>query len=165
VVPQASLLDLDLAPGMTGRRIGSPITIVIAVLVLTSPVVLAAGEGSLSATVRVSPLQARLELSATSTQVGKTFKATAVVTNVGPSVVKDVTVDLRLDGAGLVIERPGPKTIEQIKPVKAATVSWMVCAASPGTYLLLAQATVAGETVESAARVVTVTAGGRRSCP
>lgn len=148
---------------MNRRRIGSPIALVLSVLVAAVPVVLGADEGTVSGTVRISPIRVSLGVSETSLTTGKTFRATASVHNIGNVPVGDIVVRLRLDPAGLAVSKPGDRLIAQIKGGRNTSVTWTVCAVSPGTYVLLGQATVGGSTVESGAVVVAV-AAGRRSC-
>jgi hypothetical protein len=117
-----------------------------------------------TATLRISPLGVVLDLSSATVPLGKTVQATATVTNWSSAAVRAVAVELRLDPAGLTVKPVGTREIRQIKGARQAAVSWTVCAASLGTYVLLAQATVNGDTVESAARILTVTGTGRKSC-
>ena len=148
-----------------GRRIGRVAAVVLAALIVGTPMVAADGsEGRVTATVIVSPLGVTLDVAASSVPVGKAFQARANVTNGWTSVVRDILVELRLDPVGLAVRQDSQREIGQIKGGRSASVSWTVCGMSPGSYVLLVQATVDGATVESVARIVTVTDDGRRSC-
>jgi hypothetical protein len=70
---------------------------------------------------------------------------------------------LRLEPAGLRVIGAGQREIRQLKAGKWEAATWTLCGATSGSYVILAQATVDGSTIESAARVVTVIAGGRKS--
>jgi hypothetical protein len=128
-----------------------------------STVVVAADEGTIEGRVAVHPLAVALELSTSATTTGKAIQARATVTNQGSAVAAAVTVTLRLAPAGLVPRDALAQSIARIRAHRSAKVTWSLCPAAPGSYLLFAQATLNGSTVESRARVVTVTAG-RRGC-
>lgn len=121
-------------------------------------------ESGLTATVRVSPSTVVLDVSRSSVTMGETLRAEATVTNHGAGIVRDVIVELRLDPDGLIVRQDRLRAIGRIKGGRSTSVSWRVCAAAPGSYVLLAQATADGTTVESDASIVSVAHGGRRSC-
>jgi hypothetical protein len=148
---------------MIGRRVGR-FAIVLLVTLVAAPPAVAADEAAVAMIVRVSPLTVALDLSAESVPVGKTFQAKAIVTNDGTVPARDVVVELRLDREGLVVHKGGERRIGQVKGGKSASVAWSVCATAPGSYVLLSQVTSDGATVESAARIVTVTGDGQRRC-
>ncbi len=52
----------------------------------------------------------------------------------------------------------------QIKAGKNAVVSWSVCGRLPGTYVLLARVTLDGASIDSPARLLTITPGGKKPC-
>jgi hypothetical protein len=133
------------------------------VLLGTAPAVSAAGGGSISSQVHAFALLVSLDLSAASATVGQTVQARATVSNVGKTLVKKVTVELRFDPVGL---RIGKATIDiaQIKPGKSAVVSWSVCGRVVGTYVLLARVTLDGTSIDSPARLLTITSGGKKTC-
>jgi hypothetical protein len=149
-------------PVMTGRRraIGALVGLV---LLGSAPTASAAGGGTISSHVRASPLLVVLDLSATGTQVGQPVKAQATVSNLSKSLVKKVTVEMRFDPVGLRINKATTE-IAQIKPGKSTSVSWSVCGQLPGTYVLLARVTLDGVSIDSSARLLTVAAGGKKTC-
>jgi uncharacterized membrane protein len=157
------LLDLDRLTIVTTRRIGRIAAILLAVLV-AAPVGVAADENAISVVVRASPLRVALDISAATVPVGKTFQVKATVTNNGADPVRDVMVELRLDPVGLSVHKGSVRTISQVKGGKSASVSWSICATAPGSYVLLAQVDDDGATIESPARIVSVTGTGRRVC-
>jgi uncharacterized membrane protein len=144
------------------RLIGR-IAAVLLVLVV-APVGVAAQDVSLKTVVRASPLRIALDISAASVPVGKTFQVKAAVTNDGADPARDIRVELRLDPEGLSVHKGSVRTISQVKGGKSASVSWSVCATVSGSYVLLAQADDDGATIESTARILSVTGTGRRAC-
>jgi subtilase family serine protease len=145
------------------RRIGRIVAVVLVVLVV-APVGVAADEADVGMVVRASPLRVALGISASSVTVGKTFQVKATVTNDGADPASDVRVELRLDPVGLSVHKGSVRTISQVKGGKSASVSWSICATAPGSYVLLAQVDDDGATIESPARIVSVTGTGRRTC-
>jgi hypothetical protein len=60
--------------------------------------------------------------------------------------------------------RPGTvRRIAQVLPAQTTTLSWSICARTAGSYVLLADATLDGATVDSPARIVTVLASDKPS--
>lgn len=149
---------------MIGSRLGRVAVAVLTVVLAGAPVAVARDGAGMSLTVRANPLGVVLDVSATSLALGKSILAKATVTNAGTASLGDIVVELRLDRAGLAIRKGVERGISEIKGGKTESVTWSICAASPGSYLLLAQATADGATVESAARIVTVTGTGRKAC-
>jgi hypothetical protein len=129
-----------------------------------APAVSAAGDGSVSSHVHVSPLLVSLDLSATRAQAGQAVQAKATVSNIGTTLVKGVTVELRFDAAGLRVSKATEK-VAQIKAGKNAVVSWSICGRLPGIYVLLARVTFDGASIDSPARLLTITPGGKKPCP
>ena len=113
--------------------------------------------------VRASPISITFILAAAEAQVGQVTKAEARVTNLGAATLHDVAVELRVDQSGLSIRRALVQ-VASIKPGRSTTVSWQVCGVVAGSYVLLVRAIESGESVDSQARLLTVRAGGRRSC-
>jgi uncharacterized membrane protein len=157
------VLDLDRPKTVIARRLGRIAAILFVVLV-AAPVRVAADEASVAMVIRASPLRVALGLSTVSIPVGKTFQVKATVTNDGADPVRDIKVELRLDPVGLSVHKGSVRAISQIKAGKSAAVSWSVCATVPGSYVLLAQVDDDGATIESPARIVSVTGAGRRTC-
>ena len=132
-------------------------------MALPSPAVGTDGDGAVEATVRASPLLVTFTVASDSIQVGQSVKAEARITNIGATTVSGFTVELRADPAGLstksALHQVGP-----LKPGKAATIRWQVCGRSAGSYVVLALVTEEGHPMDGAARMLTVRAGGRKSC-
>lgn len=154
-----------------GRSSGRPIrrlaalvsglAIIAPVLPLTG-LVDATGAG-VDGRVRASPISITFTLAAAEAQVGQVTKAEARVTNLGPTTLRNLAVELRVDQSGLSIRR-ALLQLTSIKPGRSTTVSWQVCGVVVGSYVLLVRAIESGESVDSQARLLTVRAGGRRSC-
>ena len=121
--------------------------------------------GGVDASLRVSPLAVALTLVPDQAGVGRRVRARVAVTNLGPTAISGVTAEIRLDRDGLVIAGSAVVVIGRIRPGQTASVSWSVCGRLAGQYLVLARATLDGASVESPARLLTITPGGRRSCP
>jgi hypothetical protein len=120
-----------------------------------------ASEDAVTGTVLVASLQLTLELSSSTVATGESVLARARVTNLGGASLRGIVVTLRLDPDGLLVKRPASKKVPQLAPGKTSIVSWSLCGRRPGILVILAQATVGGVTVESPARVLTITAGHR----
>jgi hypothetical protein len=116
-----------------------------------------------TARIAVHPLTVALDLRSSITSTGKVVQARATVTNHGRTTARDVAVTLRLAPAGLVVNDTLTQPVLRLRAGRTAKVDWSVCAAAAGSYLLLAQATLDGFIVDSATRVLTVSAG-RRGC-
>lgn len=118
-------------------------------------------ERSVMARVAVSPLMLSLELDRSAAIVGESVKARAWVTNAGPHAVRNVAVSLRTDAAAILV-RGGRVTVAHLQPGRSAAIGWILCGLVPGTYVVLAQATLDDVTVESPARILVVTDSGGR---
>ena len=123
-----------------------------------------AESSSIAASVRVQPLEITLDLSSATARVGDTVRAGATVTNVGPTRVSNVTIELRLDATGLGVRGGLTTLIARLQPGRSTTVSWNLCARQAGSYLILARATIDGVAVESEARLLTVSGQRKRGC-
>lgn len=121
------------------------------------------GSGSVGGHVRASPILVTLSLWAASAPLGQSVRVEARVLNLGKTTLRSIAVELRADGSGLVIARPATE-IGQLKAGRAAIVSWSVCGSAAGSYVLLARVTVDGLAIDSAARILTITVGGKRAC-
>ena len=139
------------------------IALVALALLVPATEVLAAAGGPITGHVRVSPLVVRLDLSATTAPVGQAVGARATVTNVGSSLVRDIQVELRADPVGLRVTKPIVK-IAQLKAGKSTVVSWSICGAVPGSYVVLVRTTESGASIDSAGRVLTITPGAKKAC-
>jgi hypothetical protein len=136
----------------------------LALLLVAAPVTAAGSEGSVTATVRISGVTVSLNLSAATIAVGQSVKAEVLVTNVGDRVIRTVVVELRLDEAGLGVRGGPSKGISQLRAGTGSSVSWAVCGRTPGAYIVLATATVDSISIDSEARLLTVTESTRRPC-
>jgi hypothetical protein len=122
-------------------------------------------QGSVTATVQISGVVVALELASNQITVGQSVKAEAFVANLGGATVRRVDVELRFDESGLSVRSGTSKSISNLRPGATSSVSWNVCGRASGAYLVLATATVDDTTIESEARLLTVSeGGGRRPC-
>jgi hypothetical protein len=119
---------------------------------------------SIDASVRVMPLEITLELSMLEARVGDSVRALATITNAGPTRVSNVTVELRLDASALSAKGTLTTVISRIQPGHATSVTWNLCPTRATNSLILARATVGGASVESQARLLTVTGQRKRGC-
>jgi hypothetical protein len=141
-----------------------PLVVAMGVSLLAPGLIRADGTLSVSGSVSVSSIVVTLTLSATEIVVGKTVRADAIVQNVSPVRISNVVVELRAPSEGLRIKSATTQTISKLKPGASADVSYAVCGLDAGAYLLLARATVDGQTIESAARLLIVLPGTGRGC-
>jgi hypothetical protein len=114
--------------------------------------------------VSVSPLRVALDLSRSTAAAGSKLLARATVWNDAGVVIRGIRVDLRVDPVGLVIRRPIVRLVKAIDPLSARSVTWSLCGTQPGGYVVLAQVTFGGTTIESRARTVTVGGDRRTRC-
>jgi hypothetical protein len=120
--------------------------------------------GRVTGRVVASPLGVTLQLALESVRVGQLVKAEARITNVGAVTLRGIAVEIRADRAGLAIRTPTVE-VASLKPGRSTTVTWSVCGRVEGSYVLLARVTHDVVQLESEARLLSVTAGGRRACP
>jgi hypothetical protein len=132
--------------------------------VIAATPVHASSEAGVTGRVRVAPIVVALELSAGSIRVGEQVTARATVSNVATETVRSILVTVRYEPVGLSGRGPSSVRLSQLKPGRSGDVSVRLCATQPGAYLVLAQATVVDLTIESRARLVTVTAGKKAHC-
>jgi hypothetical protein len=121
-------------------------------------------EGSVTATVQISGVVVVLELASNQITVGQSVKAEAFVTNLGAATVRRVDVELRFDESGLGVRGGTTKSISNLRAGATTSVSWNVCGRVSGNYFLLATATVDDIAIDSEARLLVVSPGGRRPC-
>jgi uncharacterized protein (DUF58 family) len=151
---------------MTRRSVRSIVSVVaVALLATFSPALLHADdEASVTGHVDVSPLVVSLSVSPTTSPVGKPVRADVRVTNIGAVRVSNVLVEVRAATDGLRIKSGTPQTLSKLKPGETGSIGYTVCGQKPGNYIVLARATLAGKSVESAARLLTITPGKERGC-
>ncbi len=149
-----------------GGRIRAHLPAIVALaLALSSPTLIrAGGDGSVHGGVDVSPLLVSLSLSTTTSVVGKPLRADVRVTNVGAARITNIVVEVRAATTGLRIKSITPQTISKLRPGEVGIVSSTICGQKPGNYIVLARATLAGNSVDSPARLLTITAGKERGC-
>jgi uncharacterized membrane protein len=123
-----------------------------------------AASTSITASVDVLPLEIILDLSDSDALVGESIRARATVTNAGSTRVTDVIVEIRVDSSRVGIRGSPTTTISRLKPGQAASVSWTLCGSQAGNYFVLARATLDGASVESEARLLTISGQRRRGC-
>lgn len=118
---------------------------------------------SVEARLAVSPILVGIELDTATAAVGSPVKARIRVTNASQATVRDVAVSLRVDTTAVVV-KGGRATIGQIPAGRAASVGLTLCGRVPGSYLVLAQATLDGVTIESPAALLTILPGSGKRC-
>lgn len=136
----------------------------LALLVAVAPPASAAEELSVSASFHVSPITVALELSASTVRVGQSVTARVTATNLGNETVRSVTLSLRFEPVGLVQKGATSSRLNQLKAGRSAEVSFKICGAAVGSYLVLAQGELDGSTIESPARLLVVTEGRNAKC-
>jgi hypothetical protein len=134
------------------------VAIVVAVAMLAS-VARAAGTANVSLSVIPNPLAVSLALDLPEAGVGEPRVATATVQNLGAAGLSGVTLSLRVDPIGVAL-RGGPSAPLFISGHSSVTATWNICGSSPGSYLLIASATVGAFRAESAAQLFQVNSGG-----
>jgi hypothetical protein len=149
------------------RRLAA-LPVLAAALVVGAPVLLAADpvagtDAALEGRVRVSAIIVAFALSADSANVGQSIRAEARITNIGTATLRGIAIDIRADRVGLAIKSPTAEVLS-LKPGRSTTVTWSICGRNEGSYVLLVRATHAGVSIESAARLLSITAGGRKAC-
>lgn len=139
--------------------------------VLLAMVVAAATAGSINAeatsitaSVSVIPIAIALDLSTLNARVGEAVRVRATITNAGPTLVTNVTVELRVNTSGLRVRGGPTATISRLQPGRSAAVTWTVCPIQGGSYLVLARASVGEALIESDARLLTVAGQRKRRC-
>lgn len=136
-----------------------------AVLVLASNVppvhVAPVSAADVSAHVRSSPIEISLALSIASAAVGHRVQVQTTVSNLTRSALASLVVELRVDVEGLRIKPSDPQSIS-VKAGKDVSVRWLVCGVAPGSYVIVARATVGDQHVDSPARLLTVVEGSRK---
>lgn len=123
-----------------------------------------AESSSIQASVQVLAIEVDLALSATQVAVGDRLRAEATVTNRGTERLSNLTLELRVDSAGISVRGSTSVTIARLQAGRTSSAAWTLCALQPGNYLLLARATVAGVSVDSGARLLTVSGQRRKAC-
>jgi len=147
-----------------GSRPGlGPAALAVALALATASAI-NAESGSISASVQVMPLEIVLDLSDSDALVGESVRARATVTNAGSTRVSDVTVELRVDSSRVIVRGGLTTTISKLKPGQGASMSWWLCGTEAGNYFVLARATLDGASVESEARLLTISGQRRRGC-
>ena len=155
-------------PRRARRRHLHRLVTIAAALAIASPALMgadraAASDGSVTGHVHAFPIVAAFTLTTSSIQVGQTVKAEARITNIGTATLRGITVEIRADRAGLAVKAPLVQ-IGSLKPGKSTTVTWSVCGRTAGSYVLLVHVTQAGTSIDSVARLLLVTPGGKRAC-
>jgi hypothetical protein len=117
--------------------------------------------GSISGRIVANPLDVRLTLATSQTQVGTRFAAGATVRNIGARSLANVTLALRADPA-VVVTPSAPWALGTLAGGATTAGAWILCGSSPGNYVIVARATGGGFTGDSSARVVSVAAGRGR---
>jgi hypothetical protein len=146
------------------RRPGYP---AIALAILVSAVnagSLNAASASISASVEVAAHEVMLALSSAEVRVGDIVRADATLTNLGSSRLTGISVELRVDPTGIKVRGDELLVVSRLQPRRTAMVSWKLCALQVGNYLVLVRATAGGVSVDSPARLLTVSGQRPRGC-
>ena len=109
-------------------------------------------------------ISVELDLSAAEARVADKVRATTNVTNGGAARLSGITVELRVDAAGLRIQGASTTIITRLQPGRTSDSTWTICALQPGNYLVLATATLAGVSIDSLARLLSISGERRRGC-
>ena len=123
----------------------------------------AASTGTVTGTVAVNPLEVSLALTPAQVAVGQYAAATATVRNLGAAPLSGATATLRLN-PGLTLAGSATRSIPPLAGGGSAQVAWTVCAATPGSYLLIASAQAGGAGADSSAQLLQAQAGPG-TCP
>jgi hypothetical protein len=115
-------------------------------------------------TFHVSPIVVGLELSTPTVRIGQSVTVRVTATNLGVETVRSVTLSLRFEPVGLVQKGATSSRLDQLKAGRSDAVSFRLCGAAVGSYVVLAQAELDGTTIESPARLLVVTEGRRAKC-
>ena len=126
-----------------------------------APVTEASSSDGVAGTVAISPIVLDLMVP-TETRVGDEMKLRAAIRNVDDVDVLHVVVVLRVSSAGLGVRGGLTRIIQRVRPDRTGAAVWQVCATEPGTYVLLASATVGDVTTDSPARLLVVTPNSGR---
>ena len=121
----------------------------------------AAEGGFVSGNVVANPLAVALSLQPASVPVGSPLNATATVSNLGTGALTNVDVTLQADSS---IAGGSTKRIASLAGGGTATVTWQLCAVTPGSYILLAKGQTASFNAESAGQLLQV-ASSSAQCP
>jgi uncharacterized membrane protein len=140
-----------------GRRPGLGSRLALVVTLMATSSVQAASDVRVDATVYVVPLAISLDVSPDEAAVGKPVKVRAIVTNTGTSTLTAVAVAVRFDPVGLVVVNGTNRTIARLATGRSASVSWQVRGEAAGVFVLLARASLGSASVESEARLLTIT--------
>lgn len=151
---------------MSGRGAAALLALAVATCAGSAPA--GSSSASLDARVAVNPLAVELALSAGEVTVGRAVRATATVRNLGVSPLQHVVVEIRVDPAGVIVKGSGPKAVGALNGGERARVSWSLCGAVPGAYVVLARATGDGPagpfSAEGPAALLRVTGDPRKTC-
>ena len=117
----------------------------------------------------IGGLTISLELDDSSIPVGRETGAEATVTNGTGRQLVAVILTLHADEPGISIHGGRQRVIAKLEPGESRAVSWQVCPAQPGNFLLVASATTQGrhvrdgpETAESNTTLLVATGASKR---
>ncbi len=110
-------------------------------LMLTAEGLLAAqDQGSVTATVKVNPLEVSLTIVPSTVSVGDQFTVQARVDNLGSSRIRRVTATLQVPGVLVDVRRPETKRLRPLEPFGDRFVEWQLTATGPGGFVLMVTA-------------------------
>jgi hypothetical protein len=126
-----------------------------------------ASEGPLDGRVLMSPLAISLEIAPSTVRPGELAGGRVTVTNLGPIALSRISIRLRFPSE-LLLRGRQPLSVRRLASGASASVTWLLCGRTPGSYLVFAEATF-GSTfgslvVDSPARLLAVRPGTGR-CP
>jgi hypothetical protein len=149
---------------MAGSRRPLLGVILAAVLALSAPALLRAESATINAGVEVSPLGIDLAISTAQAAVGQRVHVAGSIANLGASREANIVVELRVANDGLRIQSATVQNIVRLQPGQQASVAWAICGQTPGNYVLMARATLAGASIDSPARLLPIVPGKVRGC-
>jgi hypothetical protein len=143
-------------------------------LLIAALALVSAGGDSRAAEVRgtvvAAPLAVELEVARADLRLGERIQVAASVRNLSAQTIAGVSLRLRSDPSGVVVLGPAQRRVGTLPAGEDGTRHWVICAAAPGNYVVLAlaewhAANGASMYSESIAAVIRVRADGRSNCP
>jgi hypothetical protein len=137
------------------------LALVCAVLAVSAASAAQAGDsGSITGRVLVNPLSVEVTRPDDPLRRGRWFRVVAQVTNGGATRLDGVAVTLARPPA-LLVQGPATQTIPRIPARASRRVYWEACSNTPGSYVVLARATVGPFSAESKGVLVQIISSNR----
>jgi hypothetical protein len=147
------------------RGLGLTAFVVLATALLLAPV-MARTDGPVNGRVTVNPLAASLVLTSGDVRQGDRLVAVGVARNAASYALQSVRLTLRTP-TGLIIDGSATHELGSLDAGSSRATSWRLCAAVPGTYVILVTANATGNGIafqtDSDAQTLLVRAS-KRSC-